>query len=245
MAWSNWQFALPALGERYDCLAPDFIGFGQSEHLKDPPRGMSAWLDLWVNQSLELLESLGIEKTHLVGNSMGGAIVLHLLDRRPDLFKRVVLMGTAGVPHRMTEQLDIIWGFYDEPTAERMAQILRWFAYDPAVVGDDLEGIARMRLETAMNPEIRRSFSAMFPAPRQRHVDDIVLPEEAYRRMDFPILLVHGRDDRIVPLETSMYLLERLPKVQIHVFGQCSHWVQIEYKEAFNQLLGDFFEGKI
>jgi 2-hydroxymuconate-semialdehyde hydrolase len=188
---------------------------------------------------------LAVEKTHLVGNSMGGAVALHLIDRRPDLIGRVVLMGTAGPPHRITEQLDTIWGFYEDPTAERMARILRWFTYDTAVVGDDLEGIARMRLDAAMDPGVRRSFSAMFPAPRQRHVDALALPEGSYRRMEHPTLLIHGRDDGIVPLETSLHLLERLPRVQLHVFGQCSHWAMIEYKDAFNRLLEDFFGGKL
>lgn len=245
MGWSNWQHALPVLGERYDCLAPDLIGFGQSEHPSDPPAGMSAWMDIWVNQSVELLNGVGIGKTHIVGNSMGGAIALHLLDRHPELFERVVLMGTAGPPHRMTDQLDTIWGFYEEPTAERMAKILGWFAYDSSVVGDDLEGIARMRLEAAMNPDVRRSYSAMFPAPRQQHVDDLAMPDESYRRIEHPVFLIHGRDDGIVPLETSMYLLPLLPDVQLHVFGQCSHWTMIEYKEEFNLLLAKFFGGKL
>lgn len=45
-AWSNWQFALPVLGETYDCLAPDMVGYGKSEHLETAPEGMAAWLDV-------------------------------------------------------------------------------------------------------------------------------------------------------------------------------------------------------
>lgn len=71
-AWSNWQFALPALGERFDCLAPDLIGYGKSDHPDEPPQGVTPWLDIWVNQQIELLDNLGLEKAHLVGNSMGG-----------------------------------------------------------------------------------------------------------------------------------------------------------------------------
>lgn len=41
-AWSNWQFALPALGESFDCLAPDMIGYGKSGHPADPPQGTAA-----------------------------------------------------------------------------------------------------------------------------------------------------------------------------------------------------------
>ncbi len=83
----------------------------------------------------------------------------------------------------------------------------------------------------------------MFPAPRQQNVDALVLPDLTFQRMQHPVLLVHGRDDGIIPLETSLYLLERLPNVQMHVFGQCRHWIMIEHAAAFNQLLADFLEG--
>jgi 2-hydroxymuconate-semialdehyde hydrolase len=245
-AWSNWQFALPALGESYDCLASDLVGFGRSEHPENPPQGMDAWLETWIGQTIELLDALGHERAHLVGNSMGGAIVLHLAHRYPERVGRMVHMGTIGPPHRITRQLDGIWGFYDNPTEERMVEVINWFAYDPkAAVGEDLEGIAQMRLEAAMQPEVRRSFEAMFPPPRQRHLDDLEPPVKALHQMDHPTLVIHGRDDGIVPLETGMYLLQHLPKVQLHVFGQCSHWTMIEYKDAFNRLLGDFFEAEI
>ncbi|MGI8649588.1 MAG: alpha/beta fold hydrolase [Rubrobacter sp.] len=46
-------------------------------------------------------------------------------------------------------------------------------------------------------------------------------------------------------LETSLHLLEHLPQVQLHIFGQCSHWTMIEYKNAFNELLLDFFGGTL
>lgn len=243
-AWANWRFALPALASDFDCLAPDLWGFAQSGHPDPPPLEAQAWMDLWVEQVIALLDYLGISSAHLVGNSMGGAIALHLLHRHRERFERVVLMGTIGAPHRITRQLDVAWGFYEEPTAERLAQIIRWFVYDPASVGGDLEVVARDRLQAALDPQVRRSFEAMFPAPRQQHLDSLVLPEEAYGAMTRPILLVHGRDDVVVPLETSLWLLPRLPRVQLHVFGQCSHWVQIEKREGCNALVSSFLHGQ-
>ncbi|MBA2715240.1 MAG: alpha/beta fold hydrolase [Rubrobacteraceae bacterium] len=242
VSWSNWQFALPALGERYDCLAPDLAGFGKSEHPENPPEGMNAWMDIWIEQNIALLDDLGLGRVNLVGNSMGGAIALHLTHRHPERVGRVALMGPVGPPHRITEQLDGIWGFYDEPTAEHMKELINWFAYDPrAAVGEDLDRIAKMRLEAAVRPEVRRSFEAMFAPPRQRHLDDLRLPEEAYARLENPTLLIHGRDDHIIPLKTSLFLLEHLPHVQLHVFGRCGHWTMIEYRHTFNRLLEDFF----
>jgi 2-hydroxymuconate-semialdehyde hydrolase len=244
-AWSNWQFALPFFEGIFQCLAPDLVGFGATQHPADPPSGMRKWMRLWVDQSLALLDALHIQKAHLVGNSMGGAIALHLLMQAPERFDRVVLMGPIGVPHKITPEIDRLWGFYEDPSVIMFRNLIRWFVYDETFLGDRLDSIARTRYDAAMNPDVERSFKAMFPAPRQKVLDDLVVPDLALRRMTNPVLLVHGRDDHIVPLETSLYLLQWLPKVQLHVWGQCSHWTQIEYAQQFNRLLAQFFTGQL
>ena len=244
-AWSNWQFALPALDGQFHCIAPDLVGFGATEHPKNLPSGMRSWMRLWVDQCVLLLDALKLEKVHLVGNSMGGAIALHLLMEAPDRFNRVVHMGPIGTPHKITPALDRLWGFYDDPSLQMFRNIIRWFVYDDSFLADRLDSIAKTRFEAAMNADVQRSFKAMFPAPRQTAIDDLVVSELALRRMDHPTLLVHGRDDKIVPMETSLYLLEHLPKAQLHAYGQCSHWIQVEHAKSFNQLLAQFFSGQI
>ena len=244
-AWSNWQFALPALADKFQCLAPDLIGFGATEHPKNPPSGMRSWMRLWIDQCLALLDAQKLEKVHVVGNSMGGAIALYLMMEAPERFERVVLMGPIGTPHAITPELDRLWGFYDDPSVKMFRNIVRWFVYDDTFIADRLDSIAQTRFEAAMNLDVQRSFKAMFSAPRQTVIDDLVVPELALRRMDHSVLLVHGRDDKIVPLKTSLYLLQHLSKVQLHVFGQCSHWTQIEFAKQFNQLLAQFFTGQL
>ncbi len=244
-AWSNWQFALPFFDDKFHCLAPDLVGFGASEHPQNPPTGMRNWMRLWVDQCLAMLDALNIEKAHLVGNSMGGAIALHLLMEAQERFGRAVLMGPIGAPHTLTPEIDRLWGFYEDPSLKMFRNLIRWFVYDDTFIADRLDSIAKTRFEAAMNPDVQRSFKAMFPAPRQNVLDDLVVPELALRRMTHPILLVHGRDDKIVPLETSLHLLQHLPQVQLHVFGQCSHWTQIEFAHSFNHLLAQFFGGQL
>lgn len=238
--WSNWQYALPVFGVAYDCLAPDLVGFGASFHPDPPPTGMRKWMRLWVNQILSLLDVLEIRRAHLVGNSMGGAIALHLLMEAPDRFDKVVLMGPIGAPVRLTAELDRVWGFYEDPSPAAMAQFIQWFVYDQQVVGSQLETIAQARFATAMIPEVRRSYEAMFPRPRQVHLDQLVVPDGALERITHPVLLIHGRDDRIVPLDTSLHLLRRIPNSQLHVFGQCGHWTQVEQRERFHSLVREF-----
>ena len=123
--------------------------------------------------------------------------------------------------------------------------VYRWFVYDETFIADRLDGIAKARYEAAMKPDVRRSFEAMFPYPRRKALEELVVPELALRRINHPILLVHGRDDHIVPLETSLHLLRHLPDVQLHVFGQCSHWSQIEKARGFNQVVAQFLGGAL
>ncbi|HEY8341987.1 MAG TPA: alpha/beta hydrolase [Calditerricola sp.] len=245
-AWSNWQYALPFFSEQgFDCIAPDLVGFGQTDHPETPPHGMRAWMRLWVDQLLALLDALGIAQAHVVGNSLGGAIALHLLVEAPERFCRAVLMGPAGAPCRLTPELDRVWGFYTDPSPKTMAQLIRWFAYDERIVGDQLERISQMRFAAAMDPAVRRSYEAMFPAPRQRHLDELVVPAASLRRIGHPVLLVHGRDDPIVPLETSYFLVQHIPRAKLMVYGQCGHWTQVEHRDSFHRLLLDFFTGAV
>jgi 2-hydroxymuconate-semialdehyde hydrolase len=241
-AWSNWQQALPFFSEKgFDCIAPDLIGFGMSEHPSSPPNGIRSWMRVWVDQIKHLLDSLEIKRTHLVGNSLGGAIALHLVSEAPERFDRVVLMGPAGAPFQLTAELDRIWGFYEDPSKEAMAQIIRWFAYDESFIAEQLENISKMRFEAAMNREVRHSYEAMFPEPRQKIVDDLVLPSATLHRIQQQVLLVHGLNDPIVPVDTSYYLAQHLPQVKMMIYGQCSHWTQVEYRDSFHNLLLNFF----
>jgi 2-hydroxymuconate-semialdehyde hydrolase len=114
------------LADRFQCLAPDLVGFGATEHPQNPPTGMRSWMRLWVDQCLALLDARQLEKVHLVGNSMGGAIALYLMLEAPERFERVVLMGPIGTPHKITPELDRLWGFYDDPSVKIFRHIVRW-----------------------------------------------------------------------------------------------------------------------
>jgi len=239
--WSNWRLALPVLGGTFDCLAPDFIGFAASEHPDDPPTEAVPWLDIWVEQIISLLDVLKIESINLVGNSLGGNIALHLANRYPRRFKRIAFMGSSGVPFKITPKLNAVRGFYSDPSAEKMSEIVSGFFYNPKAFSEDITTIAQMRFEAAMDPKTIRSYQAIFSSPHQQQLDARVLPDEALARIKQPCLLIHGRDDSIVPLDTSLYLLQKLSQVQLHVYGQSGHWTQIEYADSFHKLLHQFF----
>jgi 2-hydroxymuconate-semialdehyde hydrolase len=230
--WANWRLTMPALAKRFRVLAPDMVGFGYTER----PAGVQYNMDTWVSHIVSFMDAMGIERAHVVGNSFGGALALALAIRAPQRVKRLVLMGSAGIAFPITEGLDRVWGY--TPSLENMRGLLDVFAYDRNLVNDEL---ARMRYEASIRPGFQEAFSHMFPAPRQRGVDGLASPVEAIRALPHETMVVHGREDKVIPLDSSYQLFGLIPKAQLHVFGQCGHWTQIEHAARFNQLVGDFF----
>jgi pimeloyl-ACP methyl ester carboxylesterase len=230
-AYANWRLTLPAMAEHVHAYAPDMVGFGFS----DRPGGITYSVQTWADQVIGLLDALGIERTSLVGNSFGGAIALRVATQHPHRVNRLVLMGSIGVPFPITEGLDRVWGY--QPSFENMRSILDIFAYSRDLVNDEL---AEVRYRASIQPGFQESFGSMFPAPRQRWVDSMVIPDDELRALPHETLIIHGRDDKVIPLSNSLRLLELIEKSQLHIYGRCGHWTQIEWADDFNDSLVKF-----
>lgn len=230
-AYANWRLTIPALATGLRVLAPDLAGFGFTER----PGGLTYDLHTWSDQVVGFLDALGIERASIVGNSFGGAIALAAATRHPDRVDRLVLMGSVGVPFPITEGLDAVWGY--EPSVAAMRRVLDYFAFSRDLVDDEL---AEVRFRASTEPGFQESYAAMFPAPRQRWVDAMVTPDDAIAALPHETLVIHGREDRVIPLASSYRLMELIPRAELHVFGRCGHWTQIERATAFNRLVLDF-----
>src|SRR6478672_6336408 len=131
-SYANWRLVIPALGENFHIVAPDMVGFGFS----DRPRGVTYSLDTWADQVVGVMDVLGIQKAHLVGNSFGGSIALRIATLHPDRVNKLVLMGSMGVPFEITEGLNAVWGY--EPSVENMKKVLGYFTYSNEAINDSL-----------------------------------------------------------------------------------------------------------
>ncbi|MDD3018002.1 MAG: alpha/beta fold hydrolase [Comamonas sp.] len=230
-AWANWRLVMPALAQQARVIAPDMVGFGYTER----PQDFVYTMDAWVRQAVGLLDALGIERTDLVGNSFGGGLALALAIAHPERVRRLVLMGSVGVPFAITPGLDAVWGY--TPSVENMRAIMDYFAFNQGLMSDDL---ARLRFEASARPGVQESYAAMFPAPRQRWIEALASAEADIRALPHQALVIHGREDRVIPLSTSLTLSSWIQRSQLHVYGQCGHWTQIEHAARFARLVGDF-----
>ncbi len=230
-AWANWRLTIPVLAAQRRVIAPDMVGFGFSER----PAGITYTMDTWVAQAVGLLDALKIEQADLVGNSFGGGLALALAIRHPKRVRRLVLMGAAGVPFTLTPGLDAVWGY--QPSIANMRKLLDIFAYDRSLMSDEL---AELRYKASIQPGFQEAFESMFPAPRQNGVNSLASREEDIRALPHETLVIHGREDQVLPLSNSLTLADWIQRAQLHLFGRCGHWTQIEHAARFTQLVGNF-----
>ena len=230
-AYSTWRLTMPALSQGFAVVAPDIVGFGFTE------RSPTAAYDLpnWTSHVLGVIDALDIERADVLGHSFGGSLALSLAIRRPERVGRLGLVGSVGAPTALTDGLDAVWGY--QPSLSAMEDLLPVFTYDASLIGPDL---ARLRYEASIRPGAQEAFARMFPAPRQRALDALTHPVDDIAAIAHPTLIVHGREDRVIPMSSSLTLFSLIPHGELHVFGECGHLTHIERAEAVNALVRDF-----
>jgi pimeloyl-ACP methyl ester carboxylesterase len=234
-AAANWRLVIPALASHRRVIAPDQLGFGRTATGEQRTYGRGAW----TGHALALLDTLGVGTVDIIGNSMGGAIALSLAVARPAAVRRIVLMGSMGVAMALPRGLDTVWGY--TPGMAQMREVIGLFTDNRGLLTDEL---VELRYRASLSPPVRESWQAMFPQPRQHWVDDLALSGAELAAIGVPVLMVHGRDDRVVPWQvSSAQLLDLLPDSRLHVLSGCGHWTMIEKTTDFLAVVQPFLAG--
>ncbi|MEE3332343.1 MAG: alpha/beta fold hydrolase [Myxococcota bacterium] len=236
-SWSNFKQNLPAFAAGHRCLLVDMPGFGRS----DKPELDRHFFEFAADAVVSLLDELGIEKAHFVGNSLGGGTSLRAALDHPDRVDKLVLMGPGGAFKPMftpepAEGIKLLSNVVAPPgpTREKVEAFLRVMVFDQNFITEEL---IEERLAAAMDPENQQGLircMSTFAAPRAG---------ELWRELDripHRTLIVWGRDDRTLPLDGALFALQQLPDARLHVFPRCAHWAQLEYQADFDRLVIDF-----
>jgi pimeloyl-ACP methyl ester carboxylesterase len=232
-AWANWQHTMPALARSARVLALDLVGYGATERPADVRYSLRTWTDhVWA-----FLDAVGVDRVAVIGNSLGGRIALQMAEDDSSRLRRMVLMGSPGVGMTITDGLKALRGY--EPSMDNMRALLTgYFAVDTSIITEDL---VRIRYEASAAPGAHEAYRSMFFDPRHAG-NDLAITQEQVRAVRVPTLLVHGREDKVVPPEVSWTMVNLLPDADLHVFARCGHWTQIERATEFNALVGGFLD---
>ncbi|GHF64467.1 4,5:9,10-diseco-3-hydroxy-5,9,17-trioxoandrosta-1(10),2-diene-4-oate hydrolase [Amycolatopsis bartoniae] len=239
-AWSNFGRNIPVFAKAYRTIAVDQPGFGRSDKPTEHPQYFAHSARAVVG----LLDRLDIAKAHLVGNSLGGGTAVRLALDHPDRAGRLVLMGPGGLTLNVfapdpTEGVKNLGRFAAPPgpSKEKLEAFLRVMVHDQSLITEEL---VAERFAAASTPEslaAMRAMGASFMRPDS--FEQGMLWRDAHRLRQ-RVLLVWGREDRVNPLDGALVALKMIPRAQLHVFGQCGHWAQLEKFDEFNRLTLDF-----
>ena len=242
-AWSNFGPNLPVFAGHFRTLMIDQPGFGRSD--KPPVRGQ--YFSFAADAVAALLTTLGIDRVHLIGNSLGGGTAVRFALSYPERAGKLVLMGPGGLSMNVfapdpTEGVKRLTEFAAPPgpSKEKLAAFLRTLVHDPRLVTDEL---VAERFAAASDPEslaAMASMGASFFDPG--NAEQGLLWRDAHRLRN-QVLLVWGREDRVNPLDGALVALKLIRRAQLHVFGGCGHWAQLEKFDEFNRLVIGFLEG--
>lgn len=232
--WANWRGLIPELSRKWRVLAPDLVGFG---YTATPDDFEFRFMDSWVDQMFATMDALGVEKTHIVGNSFGGAVALWMASRAPERTGRLILMGPGGWPLKVGPELSALWGY--KPSIENMRHAMSVMAYNQDLITDEL---VEMRCKATMRPGAQEVFERVFPQPYQRWLDAQALPIAKLQEIRNEVLLIHGRDDRVVDPLVSWNLHQHLINSQFHSISRSGHWTMIEHARRFRQLVENFLD---
>ncbi len=234
--WANFYRNVDAFANAgYRVILVDFPGWGKSDSIVCA----GSRSDLNARVLKGVLDTLGIERAHLVGNSMGGHSAAAFALSYPERVGKLVLMGGGtGGPSQFvpmpTEGIKLLQGLYREPTLENLKKMLNVFVYDASTMTDELMQ-ARLDNMLARRDHLENFVKSLAANPKQ-------FPDYGHRLNEIkaPALVIWGRDDRFVPMDVGLRLVWGLPNADLHVFGRCGHWAQWEHAERFNQMLLDF-----
>src|SRR5690625_1053306 len=232
-AAANWWLNLPQLSEHGRCIAIDSIGYGQTIAADDVEYGIKEW----VRHAVRVLDALGIEKTWIVGNSLGGWLAFQFALDYPERLLGIVSMGTGGA--KLTKALK----GHSNPnlSEEGIRETLELFVVNKDLVTDDL---VKLRYQSALNDTATDRLKEVVAA-RDRDRTELPLDFERLAKLDIPVLLIHGMQDHVIPVSRTWEILNTLPHADAHVCSQCGHWSQVERADEFNEVVSSYISRRI
>jgi pimeloyl-ACP methyl ester carboxylesterase len=214
------------LARRFDVLVPEHPGFG----LSDEP----AWLENIHDLAyfyLDLLRALDLKDVHVVGSSLGGWLALEMAVRDTSRISSLVLVGPAGISVPGIQPGDIfLWS---------PEQVVRNLFFD--------QTLAEQRLAEPMTPALldmtlknRHTVARLGWEPR---LHDPFLPKWLHR-IDVPVKIVWGEEDRILPVAYAREFGKLIPKAQVEIVPRCGHLPQAEKPDLFCDIVFRFTGAK-
>ena len=211
----GWMFNQGALAETHSTYAIDLPGHGGST--KDVGDGSIGFLSDAV---AAFMDAAGIERVHIVGHSMGGAIALSLALRRTERVASATLLAPAGIGREIN--MDFIDGFISQSRARKLRGVLEMLVAEPGLVTSEMiEEVVRFKRLDGVAAALSTLKEGVFPAGRQRPFS-----AEELLALKPPTQVIWGEKDRILPVAHADTLPDSIPVLRLPDAGHLPHMEQ-------------------
>ncbi len=221
---SNWYSSIPEYAKTFHVIAVDLLGFGRTG--KPDPAKFTYSQDARNEHMTAFIEALKLGPVNMIGNSMGGATTIGVCVKRPDLVRKAVLMGSAGLSGEMSPALLPIVNY--NFTREGMVTVCRVLANKRFQIDEDM---VNYRFENSIEPATKTGYAATMGWVKQQ--GGLFYEEDFIRRVSTPCLVVNGKEDLVVPLDKAFRFLQLIEKSWGYILPNCGHWAMLEYPKDF------------
>jgi pimeloyl-ACP methyl ester carboxylesterase len=234
-SWLVYREVIEALSRTHRCIALDMPNFG----LSGPVKYHEPYHDVVVRAAVRLLDHLGIDALPVIGSSMGATVALDMALQAPARVERLVIGGchasTGGDPYTLAPFPSEVLRLHAEAQANlddeaALARLMRAIIYDAGLVTPEF-----VRAIQSFRSERRDHWEAETGSTSVPHSNLAEL-----RRITIPVKIIHGRFDRMVPLEQALLIMSYLPQADLTVLNRCGHWTPAERPDAFILLVQQF-----
>jgi len=231
-----WAANIDVLAENFKVYALDLWGFGYST--RDP---LNYDYQVYVNQVVQFMDSLGIQSASLVGQSMGGGTAILFCVQQRQRVNKLLLVDPAGVPN----PLPLTVKFFNLPRISefffglntdtvRKKNLGNFLIHNKELITDSyFENVIRFH-------KIKGTTEVLLTILRKDFFNKLSYEICCLAQMEVPILLVWGKEDKAVPLRCGQEMHHLLKSSRLEIIDNAGHVPNFEQAEEFNQLAVDF-----
>lgn len=223
----RWLPVIPFLSKKYKVIAPDLIGYGQSDK---PQTDYTS--DFFRESMLGFLNALSLQSVFMVGTSLGGEIVAECAATQSSLIKKIVMVSPAGIMKKATPVLDAYTMAALYPTHESVKT-----AYQ-MMTGKNKE-IDNQSVDNFILNMTRPNAKMVFLSTLLGMKNSPVLTERL-RLIKAPVLLMWGNEDKMIPIEYAKEFATSIPNCEFVIMNGCGHTPYQEKSAEFSKIVLDF-----
>ncbi len=240
----SWRLAMPALALNRRVIAFDWPGYGGSQ-----PNPQHNSMDFYIEFTGAVLDALGLQRSALMGLSLGGGTALGFALAHPERVERLALVDPYGLAETVSlqhfsyslVQADWVWT-WSYTLLRKSRALTRWsLGYILARKESISPELVDEVFQVIRNPEAGKAFLSLQRAEMlPDRVRTCYMPRMAELHM--PTLIVQGEQDTLVPLAAAREAVRRNPAIRLEVLPRCGHWPQRDAPDEFNRVAVDFFK---